>query len=151
MVDDVPDVMTGRRSAQAATILASAPNSRLADLAAREAASNLTEAERLAIAILSGKEDAVQPLIDAAQEEFGQGQYRVPVRVVTDWNKSLLVLTLPGSIESREDALGRLADQFAKLQERLIKNGKEVLVLHAGAKLEVFESAVGGAEVKRGG
>jgi uncharacterized protein (DUF2345 family) len=132
------------RDANEHELLRSVHANRLNDLALRSAAGHLTAAESLALAILRGGregEEGVPALIDAAQEEYGHGGYRVPVRCVADWSRCLLVLTMPKSIplETQEQA----TTTMSRVHHDLVANKRTVLTLQAGFKLEVYEVAPG--------
>lgn len=119
------------------------PVGRFEDLRIRAAAGSLTNAERLALAVLAGGregEEAVLPLIDAAQEEWSHGSYRVPVRVVADGKRVRLVITT-----------SERAERYTRPQwERLMKGVQDdlrewfsgrtpVLMLPAGWSAQVYE------------
>lgn len=137
------------RAIHMANLFDAVPNARLADLGLRHKAGHLTPAETLALRILEGQADAVMGAVDAAQEEYANGTYRVPVRVVADWNKALLVLTAPESWA--QDDCDRAFEYLTRSRDRLAAGGGSVLVLNAGVRIEIFESATGGVEVKQGG
>jgi hypothetical protein len=121
---------------------------RLIDLALRLEAKNLTSAEELALAILAGNADAIMAAVDAAQEEYANGTYRVPVKVVADWNKTLMVYT-PGQWAVNAN-IHRVRDDMMEFRNDLAASGvgAGVIVLKAGDKFEVYESAAPGVEVK---
>lgn len=119
---------------------------RLIDLALRAEAGHLTKAEELALRILEGQADAIMAAVDAAQEEYANGTYRVPVKVVADWNKTLLVYTHHSEVDP--DITDIATGGLERLRARLVAEEAQVLVLNAGAKLEVYESAAPGVEVK---
>lgn len=119
------------------------PAARLADLAARAAVGALTNAEQLALAVLKGgpvAERSVDQLIDAAQEEFASGCYRVPVRVVADKKRLKMVVTPPGHLTS--DGGRRTSED---LRAWIEKPGASVLVFPGpGWTVEAFEVGDGG-------
>ncbi len=133
------------RDADEHNLLRSIHANRLNDLALRAAAGHLTAAESLALAILRGGregEEGVPAMLDAAQEEYGHGSYRVPVRVVvSDWVKCTLVLTVrPDTTFEDQD---RITEVMTRVRSDLIRNGGTVVTLPSGFKLEVYEVAPG--------
>ncbi len=110
---------------------------RLRDLALRHGSFSLTSAESLALAVLRGGdngESALGPLIDAAQEEFGNGTYRVPVRVIGDKSRMRVVFTSPSEASAAE--LEHMAGELRKFIDGKLT---QVVVINVGSKLEVYE------------
>lgn len=121
-------------------VLHDMPTARASDLQDRMAAGNLTAAESLAVAILRGGEEGIQAVhaaIDAAQEEFGHGAYRVPVRVIADRRRLMVVATveqkLPRSVMQR-----MVEDLESTFTRDPLPN---FVVVDGGMRLEVFEVA----------
>lgn len=122
------------------SVLKGVPVNRLIDLAERKAAGHLTNAETLALAVLAGGESgetAIQPLIDAALEEYSHGSYRVPVRVVADWRRCLFVLTAPPN--TAEWHLTQMNRDWIAAVNKLAREGAMAITVAAGSKIEVFE------------
>ncbi len=137
------------RNTAALALLGGVPLARLIDLAARRDGGNLTNAEALAIGVLQGGrsgEEGLQPLIDAAQEEWGGGTYRVPVRVVADWKRCLLVLTMADGANS---VSFRIAHAELVNTHRRMMDGNlgQVVTITSGCKLEVYECSAAEAGV----
>lgn len=113
----------------------SIPRNRTEDLIARAESGTLTNAERLALAVLAGDESALPPLIDAAAEEYGHGGYRVPVRVVADRARVQLVITPPLGAEVSMITRERLEEAVNLWR----KNEAAAIVLPPGYSLQVYE------------
>ena len=126
----------------AAKLIGDVSRSRLDDLAARKADGNLTAIETLALAVLRGGrdgEEAVGPFIDAALEEYNHGTYRVPVRVVCDPSRLLLILTPDARSYAGQEEVERIA---ARLREEIKTRGSlvgMVLILPAGCRAQAIE------------
>jgi hypothetical protein len=121
-------------------VLHDMPTARASDLQDRMSRGDLTAAERLAVAILRGGEDgesSVMAAIDAAQEEYGCGYYRIPVRVVADRSRIMVVATIAHKLPRSAQA------QIVRDLETAFK--KEPLpnfvVIDGGMKVEIFEVA----------
>ena len=146
---------TGDFELAAAHLLDALPYSRVLDLSRRLEAGHLTAAEALALAVLAGGangESALGPLIDAATEEYGNGTYRVPVCVVGDKSRMLVVMTDPPGMSAAQSK--KNADDVAQILSTRLGKGPLVFTIPVGSKLEVYE--VGAAsesrvEVKQGG
>lgn len=79
-------------------------------------------------------------MIDAAQEEYGNGSYRVPVRVIGNPRKLSFVFTCPLGIDIvQQDGIG---DQLGKMRNSMIHNVANITI-PAGSKLEMYEVAPG--------
>ena len=141
--------MTGTMFVPAIGILSGVPYNRLADLAARKNAGRLTSAESLALAVLAGGgpgEEALGALIDAATEEFGHGQYRVPVRVVADPKRLRLFVNVPDASAAQLDLL------HARLRDSLAGEGPTIALFTSGVTVDAFEIPAGEPDVvARGG
>lgn len=128
----------------ASQLLAGVSRARLADLVLRQQAGTLTAAEALALNILAGGrlgEESIDKAIDAAQEEYGNGTYRVPVRVVGDPSRLMVVLTLPPHPFGEPYPQAEM-DRVAEVVTGRVRSGG-VMVLPAGSKLDLFEVAAG--------
>lgn len=115
-------------------LLSGIPENRLIDLRLRHLAGRLTAAEGLALRILEGVPDAVGPAIDAAQEEFGNGTYRVPVRVVSDRDRMRVVLS--GMDAMPTEIIHQIVRNVEKV---LFEDGYNIAWIPAGVSLQVFE------------
>lgn len=118
--------------------IAGVGNGRAKDFAARQDAKALTRLEELAVSIIRGGEQTeatVWELIDKAQEEYGSGSYRVPVRVLGDRSRMLVVATTPMRIAPHvhERILRDLEQSFIK--DPL----PNFVVVTGGMKIEVYE------------
>jgi hypothetical protein len=126
---------------EASTILSGTPANRLADLAARRTAGHLTPLEALALCVLTGGregEEAVPALLDEAMAVYHHGGYRVPVRVVADWDRTQVIVTTPEWLPP--DEANQLARTLAK--ELHEPHGTvKVIVVGAGCKVDVYETA----------
>lgn len=110
---------------------------RAKDLAYRHRTGKLTVAETLSIMILRGgsmAESAATPIIDAAQEMYGSGSYRVPVKVIADFSKCLCVLQTNKAFNMVTKARIR-----SDIENWLERKGKGFLLLDRGLTLRVFE------------
>jgi hypothetical protein len=125
------------------TILSDVPLNRLADLAARKTAGHLTPLEKLALAALVGGDEAeasAPALIDEALATYNHGGYRVPVRVVADWGRALLILTVPRDWSDEQSK--RTADLMKTFLAKMASGDPaQAITIPAGSKLEVYEVA----------
>lgn len=124
--------------------------SRLRDLAARKRHGHLSDLEKLALLALAGGDAAQESaggLIDAAQEEWGNGAYRVPVRVVGDTSRPdtnfVAVLTTAEDLSEAESlrVANRLQDALARGLTESRQGHVTAVVIPCGAKLEIHEVA----------
>jgi hypothetical protein len=119
------------------------PVARLEDLRIRAIAGSLTNAERLALAVLAGGrdgEEGVPALIDAATEEYSHGSYRIPVRIVADRKRMKFIL----APYNQYSAMSRLSWDIVtrELQESLanwMSDQNPCLMIPAGWSIQVFE------------
>jgi hypothetical protein len=122
------------------------PVARLEDLRLRAVAGSLTNAERLALAVLAGGsegESGVPALIDAAQEEYGHGSYRVPVRVVGNKKQLRIVITPRRDHPLTQSQRQEITQGFRKW----INGESQIALVPAGWSVQAFEAQSDGSEV----
>lgn len=123
------------------------PVARLEDLRIRATTGALTNAERLALAVLAGgrdSEEGVGALIDATQEEFGYGSYRVPVRIVGD-SKRLRLLLVPSERQHlNSDGRQQLLNGLGKW----LRGEHRFAIIPAGWSIKAFEIEGDGSQVE---
>lgn len=115
------------------------PLNRANDLAERAAAGGLTEIETLAAMILRGGdlgEATSQGVIEKAIEAYNYGGYRIPVRVIADWQKCFAVLSVPRVLSGA--ARDRIHAELAAMMARS-RMDSNVVVVDSGSKLDFYE------------
>ncbi len=132
------------RDEDESVILRAVPANRLTDLALRVRAGHLTAAESLALAILRGGregEEGVPAMIDSAQEEYGHGSYRVPVRVIGNGGAIMMAATVTPGVSNEQ--MHAAANQLNKVLDRAKSGQSTAFTVPAGWKLEVYEVSPG--------
>lgn len=114
------------------------PANRAADLLARINSGSLTDAEKLAVAVLRGGENgegAIAGLLDACIESYSHGSYRVPVRVLCDPKRLLVVLS--SQYKLPRATMVTLREQLLEILRAGLSG--RVIVLDNGMKVEFYE------------
>lgn len=134
-------------SASGQIVISGVAINRAADFHARMITDSLGEIEKLAVAILRGGhvgEEAIPGLLDEAIATYSHGSYRVPVRVIANPERLLVVASLERRvpqtvIESiRGDILGVVAKGLAG----------QCIIVHDGMKIDFYEVAPESAGVE---
>lgn len=128
-----------KRSNASMSLLRRVNASRLHDLWLRDIDGNLVASEKLALAILAGgpeAEEKFRGLIDSAIEEFGVGQYRVPVRVLANFDRCLFVISAPSDADYDDAELNSIMES---VRGSIKANQTPIIMLRPGCKLDVYE------------
>jgi hypothetical protein len=128
---DTPGERAGR------TLFERLTPARAADLAARHAAEALTDAEKLALAVLHDPRDEAVAMLADAVTELNTAGHRVPVRVVAHPERTVFVMRQHTAAFS-QDQIDRMG---ARLRAALAAGGGQLIVLPPFTSLEAFEVA----------